>query len=120
MTENVVIRLRRVRITAERTLNDGKTQTPDITLDTVGASSGVGSGLSNSTGRNSLWCHVTLTADVGFRNTRNQVSTDTKIANLDLTPCVHEDVCGLDVAVDDVVFVLQRLESHGCRQSDLA
>jgi hypothetical protein len=58
LTEDVVVCLGWVRVSAHGTLDDGQTQTPDITLNTVGTATGVGTRLSDSTGADAFGSHV--------------------------------------------------------------
>lgn len=119
LTEYVGEGLRWVRITSHCALNNGQTQTPNVALYTV-CSTAARSRLLHSTAGDSLRGHVTLTTNVCLCNARNQVPTDSEITDLDLTLAIDQNVRGLDVAVNDVVFVFERLQPHDCREGDLA
>lgn len=118
LRENVVVCLWWVWIASHGALNDGQTQTPDVTLDRVSSTTRVCAGGLNTARADSFRRHVGLATNVRFGNTGNQVSTDTEIADLDGTGRVDENVGGLDIAMDDVVFILQALQAQSCCVSD--
>lgn len=64
--------------------------------------------------------HVRLATNICLCDRGDQVSTDTEVANLDGTSGVDQNIRRLDVAVNDVVFVLERFEAACCCESDLA
>ena len=60
-----------------------------------------------------------MTADVGLGYAGHEVTRNTKVTDLDLPLSVDQDVCRFDVAVNDVVIILERLQSLHSGESDL-
>lgn len=48
LAENIVIGLRRIRVSTHGTFDDGQAQTPNVTLNTICSTTRIGPGLSNS------------------------------------------------------------------------
>ena len=119
LTEDVIVGLGRVGITAHGAFDDGQSQTPDVALNAVGTTTRVGAGLGHATAGDALGRHVALTSDVGLGDARHQISAHAEIADLHMPASVDEDVGGLDVAMDDVVVVFQGLKTHDRRQGHL-
>lgn len=69
-------------------------------------------GWRHSSTRDSLRGHVALAPNVRLGYTGDEIAADTKVADLDLASGIDQDVGGLDIAVDDVVLILEGLEAH--------
>lgn len=119
MTEDVVVRLGRIRISPPGTLNHRQAQAPDITLDAI-SSTTRRPRLLHAPTSNAFRGHVALASNVSLGNARNQIAADSKIADFDLPSSIGEDIGGLDVPVDDVVVVFQCLETHDRREGYFA
>lgn len=69
LTENVVVSLRRVWVTAHGAFYDRQAQTPDITLYAIRAR--VVPNAAHGTCRYTFWSHVRLTTDIRLCETGN-------------------------------------------------
>lgn len=118
LAEDVVERLRRIRVPTNSTFDDGQAQAPDVALHAV-RSTAARSGLLDTATGNPFGGHVALTANIRLGDAGDEVAADAKVADLDLPPRVDQDIRRLHVAVDDVVVVLQGLQSHDRRQGHL-
>jgi hypothetical protein len=67
---------------------------------------------------NPLGRHVGLASDVGLCYASDQVSRDAEIADLDLSAGVDEDVGRLDISMDDIVVILECLQTLRCSVCD--
>ena len=111
LAEDVIEGFGRVWIPTNGTLDDGQAQAPDIALDTVGSASTC-SRLLHTPTCNALGGNVALTTNVCLGNTGNQIAAHTEIADLDLSARIDEDIRGLDIAMYDVVVVLEGPQAH--------
>ena len=121
LAKDIVVRLGRIGIAAHGALEDAEPKTPDVALHAVRAHGPAASqghlGVATS---DALGSHVALAADVGLGDAGHQVARHAKVAQLDGAARVDQDVGRLDVAVDDVVVVLERLEPDDGGVGDLA
>lgn len=115
LAEDVVVGLRRIRIPSHSALDDAEPQTPDIALDAVCSSTWVRTRLRNAPAGDPLGRHVALAADIRLGDTSDQVPADAEIADLDLSSAIDKDIRRLDISMDDIMLVLQRLQAHDRR-----
>src|SRR4051812_36257027 len=101
--------LGRIWISAHSTLNNCEAQTPNITLYAVRSRDAADG--RRAPPADALRCHVALTADVRPCYAGNEVARDTKVTNFDLPVRIDQNVGWLDVTMDDVVIVLESLQS---------
>lgn len=112
LAKDVARDLGRVRIPPHGALDDGQTQAPDVALDVVGSVGKAPGAGRQGASADALGRHVALAANVGFGDAGHEVPGHAKVADLDLSVGVDQDVGGLDVAVDDVVVIFERLEAE--------
>jgi hypothetical protein len=118
LAEDGARNLRWIRVFTHSALDDGQTHTPDVALHTVGTTCGARG--RHAASADAFRCHVALAADVRLGDTGNQVTGYAKVADLYLSTAIDEDVGGLDITMNDVMVVLQGLETHYRRVCDLA
>ena len=120
LREDIIVSFRRVRVATHRALDDGQPQRPDIALHAVCPPACSGARLCHAAGGDAFRRHVRLTTDVRLRDRRYEVPRDAEVADFYLAFGVDEDVCGFDVAVDDVVFFFQGFEAEDGVEGDFS
>ena len=107
LTKYVVVCLGWVGIPTHGALDDAETEGPDIALDAVRTTTGIGARLGNASTGYPFGSHVGLAANIGLGDGSNEITADAKVTDLDLAFAIDKDVGRFDISMDDIVFVFE-------------